>query len=160
MHYQYQDSRTGGVLNVSNRTLPKMLALDGDRQNRLLTIAWNAGADQQIQIDELTYLFPAQSVLPLMMNQTFVFENPASIISWQFDREFYCIADHDQEVSCTGFLFFGPKIPMFVQISDVELTKFDALLAVFEDECATKDIIQPGRRCGRNASHAAQAAHH
>lgn len=142
MQYHYHDSRTGGVLTVCKRTLSGLIALDGDRQNRLLTIAWNTGPEQRIQIDEITYPFPAQSLLPLMMSQTFAFENPDAIVSWQFDRLFYCIADHDQEVSCTGFLFFGPTVPMFVQLSDAELGKFEALLAVFEDECTTDDPIQ------------------
>jgi len=65
-------------------------------------------------LDGTDYSFPAQSMLPLMVNQTFSFSQPARIIAWQFDREFYCIVDHDKEVSCVGFLFCGAKNPLFL----------------------------------------------
>ena len=90
----------------------------------------------------LTIHFPAQSVLPLMMNQTFSFSQPAQLVAWQFDREFYCIVDHDKEVSCVGFLFYGAKQPLFLHLDASAQRQFDALLTVFADEFLTKDAIQ------------------
>ena len=34
------------------------------------------------------------------------------VTSLIFDREFYCIRDHDHEVSCNGFLFLGSSAPI------------------------------------------------
>jgi len=93
-------------------------------------------------LDGTDYSFPAQSMLPLMVNQTFSFSQPARIIAWQFDREFYCIVDHDKEVSCVGFLFYGAKNPLFLQLDSKEQRQFDALLTVFADEFSTRDSIQ------------------
>ncbi|GAB4021033.1 hypothetical protein GCM10028773_28300 [Spirosoma koreense] len=112
------------------------------RRHRFLTIAWNTGPNQLVRIDDLSYEFPTQSVLPLMVNQAFAFERPETVVAWQFDREFYCIVDHDIEVSCVGFLFYGARIPMFVQLNESERLKFDALLMVFDDEFSTHDTIQ------------------
>lgn len=112
------------------------------RKQRLLTIAWNTGADQTVLLDGVPYLFPAQTMLPLMVNQTFRFSQPDDIIAWQFDREFYCIIDHDKEVSCSGFLFYGSPEPMFLHLTDLDQTAFLALLLVFDDEFATRDTIQ------------------
>lgn len=105
-------------------------------------MAWNTGPDQSIIIDNSTYLFPNQSIVPLVFNQSFSFERPEMIVAWQFDREFYCIVDHDQEVSCTGLLFYGTKTPLFLDIDTLEQRKFEALLAVFYDEFSTHDTIQ------------------
>lgn len=112
------------------------------RRQRLLTVVWNTGADQTVRLDGVTYPFPAQTMLPLMVNQTFQFDRPGELIAWQFDREFYCIIDHDKEVSCSGFLFYGSSEPMFLRLTDHEQASFLALLSVFDEEFAMGDIIQ------------------
>jgi AraC family transcriptional activator of pobA len=113
-----------------------------DRREKLLTIAWNIGKDQQISIDNVIYGFPANSVICLMANENFYFENPAAIIAWQFDREFYCIVDHDKEVSCTGFLFYGSSRKMFVSLNEGDQKDMELLLHIFQDEFEKRDEIQ------------------
>ena len=142
MLYAYHELKTGGVLNLicNERTFERQFFRD--RSERLLTIAWNTGDDQTIIIDGVDHAFPAQTVLPLMVNQSFTCTHPERIVAWQFDRAFYCIVDHDKEVSCVGFLFYGAKDPLFLQLDATEQRKFDALLTVFDDEFSTKDTIQ------------------
>ncbi|GAB3705934.1 hypothetical protein GCM10027592_38940 [Spirosoma flavus] len=142
MLYSYHDPKTEGILNLICREPLACQQVFSDRNRRFLTIAWNVGETQMIMIDDLPYMFPKQALLPLMMNQSVLAEQPETIIAWQFDREFYCIVDHDREVSCVGFLFYGAKIPMFIQLDSAEQAKFDALVMVFDDEFATRDTIQ------------------
>ena len=142
MLYAYHEPKTGGVLNLIREEPTFDRHFFRDRSERLLTIAWNTGDDQTINIDGINYAFPTQTVLPLMVNQSFTFANPERIVAWQFDRAFYCIVDHDKEVSCVGFLFYGAKDPLFLQLDATEQRKFDALLLVFDDEFSTKDTIQ------------------
>ncbi|MCO6149156.1 helix-turn-helix domain-containing protein [Flavobacterium sp. NRK1] len=113
-----------------------------DREDKLLTIAWNRGEEQKIIIDEIEYTFPANSIIPLMVNQSFRFENPEYITSWLFNREFYCIVDHDKEVSCSGFIFYGPTPIMFISLDEKEQEKIDLLVRIFKDEFDTSDKIQ------------------
>lgn len=113
-----------------------------DRAQKYLTIAWNRGAAQRVIVDEVVYEFPANSLLPLMVNQSFRFANAADIVAWQFNREFYCIIDHDQEVGCVGFLFYGLSQTPFVQLSEKDTRKLTLLLEVFKDEFETADNIQ------------------
>lgn len=81
-------------------------------------------------------------MLLLVVNQTFRFEHPSGIIAWQFDREFYCIIDHDKEVSCSGLLFYGSPEPQFLELSELQRPQFQALLTVFDEEFNTHDTIQ------------------
>jgi AraC-like DNA-binding protein len=113
-----------------------------DREDKLLTIAWNRGKEQKIIIDEIEYTFPANSIIPLMVNQSFRFENSEYITSWLFNREFYCIVDHDKEVSCSGFIFYGPTPIMFISLDKKEQEKIDLLVRIFKDEFDTSDKIQ------------------
>lgn len=142
MLYTYLDSKTGGCLQLHCKPVVFQQPICAQKPTRLLTIAWNLGPTQSIQIDGCPYSFPAHSVVPLMMNQSFTVTQPETIVAWQFDREFYCIVDHDQEVSCVGFLFFGSQAPMFIQLDTNEIATFDALLRVFYDEFSTQDGIQ------------------
>lgn len=113
-----------------------------NRDERLLTIVWNRGESQQILIDGNDYFFPKNTILPLMVNQSFWFEKPQNLVIWRFNREFYCIVDHDKEVSCVGFLFYGMREITFFQLSDENLHRFESLRTVFIDEFSTIDTIQ------------------
>jgi AraC-like DNA-binding protein len=76
-----------------------------------------------------------------MFNQTFQFSQAKDIVAWQFNREFYCIIDHDAEVSCVGFLF-GIGDNIFITLDKQDQQKFDLLLNVFIEEMNTSDHIQ------------------
>ncbi|HWB90958.1 MAG TPA: hypothetical protein VG605_03875, partial [Puia sp.] len=113
-----------------------------DRRERLLTIAWNRGPAQQVNIDNVDYEFPANTILCLMVNEAFHFEDPAAIVAWQFNREFYCIVNHDKEVSCVGFLFYGSAQKMFITLSEADTEKIATLMQIFIDELGLEDHIQ------------------
>lgn len=113
-----------------------------DRKDKMLTITWNKGESQKIDIDGVEYDFPANTILCLMVSQTFHFSDPTGIVAWQFNREFYCIIDHDKEVSCVGFLFFGSQQQMFITLDKEQCHKIDLLHQMFVEEFETVDNIQ------------------
>lgn len=41
-----------------------------DREHKYLTIAWNRGGNQKVSVYEIEHNFLADSVLPLMVNQS------------------------------------------------------------------------------------------
>ena len=112
-----------------------------DRFDKYFTIAWNPAESQTITIDGAVYAFPANSLVTLLFNQSFSFENAAAIVAWQFNREFYCIIDHDSEVSCVGFLFSSTD-HLFIQLDGLSRQKLQLLLDVFMAEFNTSDNIQ------------------
>ncbi|WP_244215235.1 helix-turn-helix transcriptional regulator [Pedobacter miscanthi] len=77
-----------------------------------------------------------------MANETFHFQAPRDIVAWQFNRDFYCIVDHDKEVSCMGFLFFGSSEKMFIALDSKDQSKAEMTLQLFQDEFETSDHIQ------------------
>jgi AraC-like DNA-binding protein len=106
------------------------------------SIAWNRGPAQMVSIDEVQYKFEENCILPLMLNQSFSFENMEQVVLWQFNREFYCIANHDAEVGCVGFIFFGPSPTMFVNLNEEDIEMMNRLLLVFEEEFTSVDDIK------------------
>lgn len=59
-----------------------------------------------------------------------------------FNREFYCIHENDDEVSCEGLLFWGSSELPVITLDENEKPKFETLFQVFEDELNTRDNIQ------------------
>lgn len=70
----------------------------------------------------------------------FVSLTDASLI--KFNREFYCVLDHDKEVSCKGVLFFGANQLPYFQIPENELETFETVWKMFELEMKTEDEMQ------------------
>lgn len=66
--------------------------------------------------------------------------NAARII--RFNRAFYCIKDHDDEVSCKGLLFYSASEVPIITIPASEINKFDILWKMFTIEMATADNLQ------------------
>ncbi len=108
MKLTLKDTNTGGeMLLICSEPQLNRFYYTRDKYNKYFSIAWNTGKQQTVTIDGDAYDFMPNAILPLMFNQSFSFERAEDIVAWQFNREFYCIIDHDAEVSCVGFLFGG-----------------------------------------------------
>jgi AraC-like DNA-binding protein len=143
MKLDFIDPLTQGEFHLlTNESSLGRLSFQHNCNDTSLTIAWNNGPKQVAVIDEMPYEFPEQSILPLMASQSFRFEMPDQVIAWQYNRDFYCIVDHDKEVSCVGFLFYGFAGMMFIHLAEQEQRKIDQLFRVFVDEFQTEDAIQ------------------
>jgi AraC-like DNA-binding protein len=143
MVHSYKNKMSRGELRLTvAESVFDRIFYGKDRKDKLLTIAWNRGDSQHMTIDSIPYQLPAGSIVCLMVNQSFEFSDPSKIVAWQFNRDFYCIVDHDKEVSCVGFLFYSSKQQMFIALNAVDQDKIGLLLKVFEDEFATNDDIQ------------------
>jgi AraC family transcriptional activator of pobA len=136
-----EENTNGELLFFKKETGFDRLSFTKDRFNKYFTIAWNPAESQTITIDGAAYDFPANSLVTLLFNQSFSFENPASIVAWQFNREFYCIIDHDSEVSCVGFLFSSTD-HLFIKLNEQARQKLQLLSDVFIEEFKTSDNIQ------------------
>ncbi|MBC7936382.1 MAG: AraC family transcriptional regulator, partial [Rhizobacter sp.] len=143
MEYTFKNKQDTGliILKLNEEKLERYFSETKD-DSSLYSIAWNRGNKQIVTIDEIAYEFGACSVLPIMMSQSFRFQHPSDIVLWQFNQEFYCIANHDAEVGCVGFVFYGPSPTMFVKLEDEHTGTMNRLLAVFEEEFLSNEDIK------------------
>lgn len=142
MKLSVSDLNTGGdLLLFYNETQFDRLFYTRDHDHKYFTIAWNRGEKQTITIDGTPHDFMPQTIVPLMFNQSFCFEQSADVVAWQFNREFYCIVDHDTEVSCVGFLF-GMNDNVFISLDEPTQRKLQLMLDIFIEELKTDDHIQ------------------
>ncbi|CAM3540292.1 AraC family transcriptional regulator [Sphingobacterium prati] len=141
MKLEYINEKTKGTFVVGNDE--SILTHGGIlRDSTINSIVFNFQEDQLAFIDEVKYTFPKNTVLPLMANQNFRFESPEQLIAWQFNREFYCIVDHDAEVGCVGFLFYGICNPMFIGLSQQDIDDIQLTGQFCESDMQVRDRMQ------------------
>lgn len=140
MKLRHIDPRTGGEIHFIQEE--PSFQQSGIQDEKFFTICLNRGPRQLVTIDGIDYQFESQTILPLFANQSFSFAYPSEIIAWQYNRDFYCIIDHDKEVSCVGFLFFGSLGNLFVSLDEEHQSKLDTLKKIFIEEFKTRDAIQ------------------
>jgi len=138
MKFSHTDKRSDGVIYFLENEVFSGRRTEATA-DRLFTIALNSGPAQQVYIDNIEYTFPSGCLLPLFSNQSFIFEEPRQITAWQYNRDFYCIVDHDNEVSCAGFLFFGSYGQLFIKLDKFNQGKLEILKSIFIEEFEMDD---------------------
>ena len=105
-------------------------------------IIWNQSGTFRGLVDNTEVALAANEVLTLAPNQHLEVVEPGEGVVFQYNRDFYCILDHDQEVGCVGLLYYGSRQTPIIRLSAEDQRKFSLLLEVFKDEFATRDNIQ------------------
>lgn len=107
-----------------------------------LTIVWTKKEKSIIEFEEFSHNLPKNTILCLTKFYELKFISLKNASQLTFNREFYCVLDHDKEVSCKGVLFFGANQLPYFQIPDNELETFEAVWKMFQIEMTTHDEMQ------------------
>ncbi len=104
---------------------------------------WCTTGEQHLIVDGYEVTLKAHQVLFCTpVNIVEVPQDNRGLIAYAFNREFYCIREHDQEVSCMGILFFGSSNAPIINLSDKDQATMNAMLLLFQEEFENKDHIQ------------------
>lgn len=140
MIYSFSEFSTNAILKVGNESLLETYKVS--RPLDIFAFIRTGNNKAEFIIDSLPVTIEPHSVLALTSVQYFQFISGNDLKVYFFNREFYCIKDHDQEVGCAGLLFFGIEQNPIITLNDSEQTKFNMLHDIFVDEIETKDNIQ------------------
>jgi len=91
------------------------------------------GKEEHFDKNQIVFLTEFHKIVPKYIG---------SICFLRFNRPFYCVLDHDAEVSCKGLLFFGAAQLPIITIPDNELEKFTILIRMFLLEMESNDHLQ------------------
>jgi len=109
-----------------------------------LSILWFQTDNNELLIDGKNYFFTENQIIFLTEFHKIKVINKGAIKFLRFNRPFYCIIDHDADVSCKGLLFFGASQVPVITIPDEELEHFQILWKMFFIEMQSKDNLQIG----------------
>lgn len=143
MQREYTDRATQGrfIMHI-NDDMFRGHGLRSNSSEPINTFVLSKDREQEVFIDEMKYIMPAHSILPLVFTQHFRFQHPEDLVAWQFNRDFYCILDNDREVGCVGFLFYGIHHPMFIQLTSEEIKAMENVERVFSEEIKVEDNFE------------------
>lgn len=113
------------------------------KQIESYSFIWTGNFPLEIHVDSVPLKIAANTIVALtpIQHLHYVAGGDDAIV-YQFNREFYCIKDHDQEVGCAGLLFFGNTYIPIIALDKKEQQKYKLLHEIFLDELSTKDNIQ------------------
>ncbi|WP_298532499.1 helix-turn-helix domain-containing protein [uncultured Algibacter sp.] len=140
MQKTFTEFSTNAILKIGDEEL--LEPYKTSKQPELYTFIRTTNSRAEIVVDSMPYTIEPHSVLALTVVQYFQFILGKDLVVYQFNREFYCIKDHDQEVSCAGLLFFGNVHIPIIELNEKENRKLHILHEVFLDELETEDTIQ------------------
>ena len=142
MHLEYADSRLDAVFAFTDYLQRDERLLS--KPESVIRFLWNRNdRPAAFQLDgRRIELDPHQIVTTTYFQHLGYLPEHPPLTALVFNREFYCIVDHDKEVGCNGILFFGTQDLPVITIPEDQRLKFDRLIDTVLDEFQTQDTIQ------------------
>ena len=142
MKLEFTDRKLGAIFGYSDHLQKD--ASSFSIQESVIQFLWNRNDEAvSIHLDDLQLqLQPGQLLTTTYFQHLRFSTTEPPLTALLFNREFYCIADHDEEVSCNGILFFGTQDLPIITIPTEQERKFELLLEVILEEFRTVDNIQ------------------
>ncbi len=140
MTHSFSEFSTNAILKVGDETI--LESYKTSKQLDIFAFIRTGEVKAEVVVDSIPITIKPQSVLALTSVQFFQFISGSDLKVYFFNKEFYCIKDHDKEVGCAGLLFFGNEQNPMIELSEKEQAKFNMLHEIFIDEIETKDNIQ------------------
>ena len=141
MKHIFHNRRDSSLFSISSLNCAE--TKDLFQRDKYYRILWLRKGNVNIQVDGIEYALNENQILFLTpLNQMELTEFSENLFALVFNREFYCIQQHDHEVSCYGYLFFGSSDVPVVSLDEKEQISFDLLLKVMLEEFENTDHIQ------------------
>ncbi|WP_282161882.1 helix-turn-helix domain-containing protein [Ulvibacterium marinum] len=142
MKFEFHDPKIGSLFGLTNDIKNAKDQFSTRAGN--ISILWNKNEKPvTVEVDGIPFeLLPDQLMTTTYLQHVSYEKAKIPITAFLFNREFYCIRDHDEEVSCNGILFFGTQDIPIVSIPENQRPKFNLLYQVFVEEFSTPDNIQ------------------
>ncbi|MEP0265833.1 helix-turn-helix domain-containing protein [Dokdonia sp.] len=107
----------------------------------LFTFIWAQKNPVSLRLDQVDFILQPGQIIALTPLHHLQYIEGSAVV-YQFNREFYCIKDHDKEVGCVGILFYGNSEMPIINLDGDQKYKLEMLHEVFLEELETKDSIQ------------------
>ena len=110
----------------------------------MIHILWNqSDVVAVLEVDGFVVEMPPGSVMTTTYYHCVeVTKNAEALAIFSFNREYYCVYDHDAEISCNGIIFFGAQDQLVLRLDEEQQNKLELLLSVFIDEFKVNDNVQ------------------
>lgn len=141
MILEYKDDKENGIFQLTDFSCP-----DQNQRlskERLYRVIWVLEGTVNFVVDTIpTRVKKNQLIFFTPHNDVEFIPTDHKLIAFAFNREFYCINNHDDEVSCYGNLFYGSSNSPIVTLEEKDQKSLQTLFEVLQEEFEYKDHIQ------------------
>ena len=134
---------------AQNEEFLELLAVDATNCHKLkearqsqLSILWFTSTGNRIKIDSVDHTFNQNAILCLTEFHKIEPLSINKLILLRWNRSFYCIADHDSEISCKGLLFYGAAHLPIITLNNEYCDIWETVMKMFKIEMNTWDNLQ------------------
>jgi AraC family transcriptional activator of pobA len=106
-----------------------------------LTIIWARNKDTTLLVDRQKINLKVNQMGFLSNYQNIDIQSSGEFGVISFNKEFYCVIDHDSEVSCKGILFYHSTRYPIIDIPATELDRYNLLWEMFDIEIISNDDL-------------------
>lgn len=107
-----------------------------------LTLIWFEEEDNTLIIDAKEHHFAKNQIVALTEFHKVETKKVRKAKLLRFNRSFYCILDHDEEVGCKGILFFGASQLPIIDVEENEREVLETVWKMFLLEMESQDELQ------------------
>lgn len=107
-----------------------------------LSLLWFQSGQNQLTIDTVPYSMKQHDIISLTEFHQLEVKQISKAILIRWNRPFYCIVDHDSEVSCKGILYYGASSVPIISPSEEEQERLNMVLNMFLIEMTSEDNLQ------------------
>ncbi len=141
MKKHFSDSSSGARFLYGDQELLEAHVLVS-QQLEYYTLIWARQEDILLEVEDQSIVLKKNQILALTPMNYLKYISGKNSIIYKFNREFYCIKDHDAQVGCTGVLFFGNNLTPIATLDSSQVAKYNALNEIILEELETQDSIQ------------------
>ncbi|UZO79257.1 helix-turn-helix domain-containing protein [Aquimarina sp. ERC-38] len=140
MKLEYKSIKEDSYLVLTNFNCEPSQNILADKD--LFKIIWCQEDSVTVEIDGYQIVLQQQELLFCTPSNLLKVPQTTKLLALVFNREFYCIRDHDREVSCHGLLFYGSSEPPILKLSEKYQKSIKNMFTILKEEFETKDQIQ------------------
>jgi AraC-like DNA-binding protein len=109
----------------------------------LYKVLWNRDKPVDVKVDDYRLsLYKDEVIFCTPLNVIDVPLDNSGVVAFVFNKQFFCIQTHDEQVSCNGFLFFGSAQPQVIKLCEKDLEQFELMHKMFIGDLSFKDELQ------------------
>ena len=137
--YTYKD-----IFSLQTVQFEKACVVNEPEQMQQLKIIWIKEGKGTYHIDFKKYSFTNSVLFFLSPGQVFSIESEKIKEAYQlsFHKDFYCIQNHDAEISCNGVLFNNIYETPLIKPSQADVNKLEAIINNLIEEFQQKEAAQ------------------
>ena len=113
-----------------------------ETQQDVLRLLWFTSEGNKLIIDGEKFIFNTNQIITITQFHQLKYQKIDTVNLLRFNRQFYCVLDHDSEVGCKGILYYGAAKTPILMAEDMHLEILQTAwhMAVLEFEM--KDELQ------------------